>query len=142
MTSWPTRTHNQVADKIARADALAGMATRQFRAWHFLSAATNARMAYAQIARAAAMLGIETPTSMVAQSARIGSGAAPHEDPGPHAEQLAAALQHPVPRPRGTGCFYFFPAQVTTRWASSVWNSYSAPAASSQMVYPGVRTWM
>ena len=72
---------NQVAGLIAHADAFAMNATRQFRAWHFLSAAANARMAYVRIARAAAMLGIETPTSMAAQSARIGSGAAPHEDP-------------------------------------------------------------
>src|SRR4029079_19244006 len=68
----------QVADNIARADALAGTATRQFRAWHYLSAVTNARMAYVQIARAAAMLGIETPTSMVAQSPRISGAAVPH----------------------------------------------------------------
>ena len=72
---------NQVAGLIGHADAFAMNATRQFRAWHFLSAAANARMAYVRIARAAAMLGIETPTSMAAQSARIGSGAAPHEDP-------------------------------------------------------------
>ncbi|HEY7464223.1 MAG TPA: hypothetical protein VH987_07265 [Candidatus Limnocylindria bacterium] len=76
---------SQVADRIARADALASMATRQFRSWHYLSAATNARMAYAQIARAAAALGIETPTSMSAMSARIAGNRVPHEgDPIRH----------------------------------------------------------
>jgi hypothetical protein len=70
---------NQVADNIARADALAGAATRQFRAWRFLGAAGNARAAYVQIARAAAMLGIDTPTSMAVQSARVSGAAVPHE---------------------------------------------------------------
>ena len=70
---------NQVRDNVDRADELAAAATRQFRAWRYLSAAANARMAYVQIARAAATLGIETPTSMAAQSARISGVAVPHE---------------------------------------------------------------
>ena len=70
---------NQVRDNVDRADELAAAATRQFRAWRYLSAAANARMAYVQIARAAATLGIETPTSMTAQGARISGVAVPHE---------------------------------------------------------------
>ena len=70
---------NRVRDNVARADELAQAATRQFRAWRYLSAAANARMAYVQIARAAATLGIETPTSLAAQSARISGVAVPHE---------------------------------------------------------------
>jgi hypothetical protein len=70
---------NRVMDNVARAEASAGIAKRAFRSWHYLSAAANARMAYVQIARAAATLGIATPTSSSQLRAAARSAAAPHE---------------------------------------------------------------
>jgi hypothetical protein len=51
-----------VQDNIAQAEAYAALAAESFNNWDYLAAATNARLAYEQIALAAAELGLTTPT--------------------------------------------------------------------------------
>lgn len=53
---------NNVQDNIAQAEAYAALAIESFNNWDYLTAVTNARLAYEQIAGAAAELGITTPT--------------------------------------------------------------------------------
>jgi hypothetical protein len=70
----------RVADRLAWADELAERAIRSFRQWNYLSAAANARRAYVQVARAAARLGIDTPTAMGStQRAGRPGATVPHE---------------------------------------------------------------
>jgi hypothetical protein len=52
----------EVQDNIDQAEAYAALAVESFNNWDYLAAATNARLAYEQIALAAAELGITTPT--------------------------------------------------------------------------------
>jgi hypothetical protein len=73
---------NRVMDRLDRAEALARKATKAFKAWRFLAAASNARRAYVQVARAAARLGIETPSEAAAAALQRASGrnaGVPHE---------------------------------------------------------------
>src|SRR5687767_449056 len=53
---------NNVQDLIAQAETYAMQALESFNNWDYLAAATNARLAYEQIAQAAEMLGITVPT--------------------------------------------------------------------------------
>jgi len=52
---------NNVQDLIAQAETYAMQAIESFNNWDYLAAATNARLAYEQIAQAAEMLGITVP---------------------------------------------------------------------------------
>lgn len=52
----------EVQDNVAQAEAYAMQAIESFNNWDYLAAATNARLAYEQIALAAAELGITTPS--------------------------------------------------------------------------------
>jgi hypothetical protein len=53
---------NRVRNNVARAQNYAEKAIRSFNQWNYLDAATNARLAYDEIAKAADTLNIETPT--------------------------------------------------------------------------------
>lgn len=69
---------NKVQRKLARAEAHAAQAAASFNSWNYLDAVTNARLAYEQIALAAAELGIELPTDDI--MLRVApSMSAPHE---------------------------------------------------------------
>ena len=52
----------EVQDNVAQAEAYAALAVESFNNWDYLAAVTNARLAYEQIALAAAELGLTTPT--------------------------------------------------------------------------------
>jgi hypothetical protein len=54
-----------VQDNLTQAEAYAALATEAFNNWDYLAAATNARLAYEQIATAAAELGISTGDEML-----------------------------------------------------------------------------
>jgi hypothetical protein len=54
-----------VQDNVAQAEAYAMQAIESFNNWDYLAAATNARLAYEQIAMAAAELGISTDDQML-----------------------------------------------------------------------------
>ena len=62
----------------AQAEAYAMLAIESFNNWDYLAAATNARLAYEQIATAAAALGISTPTDEAFLLA-VPTQMAPHE---------------------------------------------------------------
>jgi hypothetical protein len=67
-----------VQDNVAQAEAYAALAIESFNNWDYLAAATNARLAYEQIALAADELGIATPTDE--ELLRVApNGNAPHE---------------------------------------------------------------
>jgi hypothetical protein len=53
---------NQVQERISVANQFAATALKTFDQWKYRQAAANARKAYEQLARAAARLGIETPS--------------------------------------------------------------------------------
>lgn len=67
-----------VQDNVAQAEAYAMQATASFDNWDYLAAATNARLAYEQIALAAAELGLTAPTDEALLLAAP-SQLAPHE---------------------------------------------------------------
>jgi hypothetical protein len=70
---------NSVKSTLAKAEEFARTAVRNFKNWNYLGAATNARRAYEEVAKAAAELGIETPT---AATLRVGVPSAPATDKG------------------------------------------------------------
>jgi hypothetical protein len=73
---------NRVMDRLDRAEELARKATKAFKAWRFLAAASHARRAYVQVARAAMRLGIETPSQAAAAALQRAGGrnaGVPHE---------------------------------------------------------------
>jgi hypothetical protein len=53
---------NEVRERISVANKFAQTALNAFDQWKYRQAAANARKAYEQLARAAARLGIETPS--------------------------------------------------------------------------------
>lgn len=68
----------RVQRHLARASAYSSTATQAFDRWNYLRAASDARRAYVEIATAANILGIATPTVLSAMTAPT-MGAAPHE---------------------------------------------------------------
>ena len=56
---------NEVRERIQVANNFAKAALRSFEQWNYRQAAANARKAYEQLARAAARLGIETPSDKI-----------------------------------------------------------------------------
>jgi hypothetical protein len=67
---------NSVSNKLARAEQFARTSISSFRNWRYLASAANARMAYEEIARAAAQLGIED-TAAAALRVGISNAALP-----------------------------------------------------------------
>jgi hypothetical protein len=67
--------------KLAAAEQYARKALDGFKDWNYLSAATNARRAYAQVALAADQLGIETPTDSALRMAAKAAAQRPDADP-------------------------------------------------------------
>ena len=67
--------------KLAAAEQYAKKALDGFKDWNYLSAATNARRAYAQVALAAGQLGIETPTESALRMAAKAAVQRPDADP-------------------------------------------------------------
>ncbi len=67
--------------ELASAEQFARKAVDGFNDWNYLSAATNARLAYVQVAKAADRLGIETPTESTLRMALKASAPQPEGDP-------------------------------------------------------------
>jgi hypothetical protein len=71
----------KVDNLLRKADQEAKAARRDFEAWNYLGAATNARQAYERLLKAAQELGIETPTINAAQRALPNATVPRHFDP-------------------------------------------------------------